>query len=107
MRPHRWQPTRLHQLLEVQDYTGQAEALVGWRDPFYALKTGFRGLSPFSRVWGPICFLARFPRFTYEVGETYQATLQIRNLTEKPLEAGTARCRLGDSRPADNQRNMS
>ena len=78
------------QLLEVQDYTGQAEALVGWRDPFYALKTGFRGLSPFSTVWGPICFLARFPRFTYEVGETYRATLQIRNLTEKPLEVGTA-----------------
>ena len=77
------------QLLEVQDYTGQAEALVGWRDPFYALKTGFKGLSQFSTVWGPICFLARFPRFTYEVGETYRATLQIRNLTEKPLEAGT------------------
>ena len=76
------------QLLEVQDYTGQAEALVGWRDPFYSLKTGFRGLSPFSTVWGPICFLARFPRFTYEVGETYRATLQIRNLTEKPLDAG-------------------
>ena len=78
------------QLLEVQDYTGQAEALVGWRDPFYGLKTGFRGLSPFSTVWGPVCFLARFPRFTYVVGETYCAKLQIRNLTDKPLEAGTA-----------------
>ena len=77
------------QLLEVQDYTGQAEALVGWRDPFYALKTGFKGLSPFSTVWGPICALARFPRFTYVVGETYRATLQLRNLTEKPLAAGT------------------
>ena len=78
------------QLLEVQDYTGQAEALVGWRDPFYALKTGFKGMPSFSNVWGPVCFLARFPRFTYVVGETYRATLQIRNLTEKPLEAGTA-----------------
>ena len=78
------------QLLEVQDYTGQAEALVGWRDPFYGLKTGFKGMSPFSTVWGPVCFLARFPRFTYVVGETYRAKLQIRNLTDKPLEAGTA-----------------
>jgi len=78
------------QLLEVQDYTGQAEALVGWRDPFYGLKTGFKGMSPFSKVWGPICFLARFPRFTYVVGETYRAKLQIRNLTDKPLESGTA-----------------
>ena len=78
------------QLLEVQDYTGQAEALVGWRDPFYALKTGFKGLPPFSTVWGPVCALARFPRFTYVVGETYRATLQLRNLTEKPLVSGTA-----------------
>ncbi|MBQ2629280.1 MAG: hypothetical protein IJG13_06340, partial [Kiritimatiellae bacterium] len=78
------------QLLEVQDYTGQAEALVGWRDPFYGLKTGFKGMTPFSNVWAPVCFLARFPRFTYVVGETYRAKLQIRNLTEKPLEAGTA-----------------
>ena len=78
------------QLLEVQDYTGQAEALVGWRDPFYALKTGFRGMRPFSTVWGPICYLARFPRFTYVVGETYRAELEIRNLTEGVLAAGTA-----------------
>ena len=78
------------QLLEVQDYTGQAEALVGWRDPFYALKTGFKELPAFSTVWGPVCALARFPRFTYVVGETYRATLQLRNLTEKPLVSGTA-----------------
>ena len=78
------------QLLNVQDYTGQAEALVGWRDPFYKLKTGFKGMSPFSNVWGPVCYLARFPRFTYVVGETYRATLQIRNLTESALSAGAA-----------------
>ena len=77
------------QLLSVQDYTGQGEALVGWRDPFYELKTGFKGMAPFSSVWGPICFLARFPRFTYVVGETFRAKLQIRNLTERPLEKGT------------------
>ena len=78
------------QLLEVQDYTGQAEALVGWRDPFYALKKGFKDLFPFSTVWGPVCYLARFPRFTYVAGETFRANLEIRNLTEKPLEAGAA-----------------
>ena len=78
------------QLLEVQDYTGQAEALVGWRDPFYALKSGFKDMPKFSTVWGPTCFLARFQRFTYTVGETYRAVLQIRNLTEKTLKAGTS-----------------
>ncbi len=76
------------QLLEVQDYTGQAEALVGWRDPFYALKTGFKAMPPFANVWGPVCFLARFPRFTYVVGETFRARLQLRNLTERALERG-------------------
>lgn len=77
------------QLLEVQDYTGQAEALVGWRDPFYALKTGFRGLKPFATVWGPVAYLARLPKFTWTVGETFSAELEIRNLTEAPLAAGS------------------
>ncbi len=77
------------QLLEVQDYTGQAEALVGWRDPFYALKPGFRDLPAFSTIWGPISFLARFPRFTWTVGERFAAELQIRNLTDATLPAGT------------------
>ena len=77
------------QLLEVQDYTGQAEALVGWRDPFYSLKSGFKDLPPFSTVWGSVTFLARFPRFTYEVGETFRATLQVRNLKQSPIPSGT------------------
>ena len=76
------------QLLNVQDYTGQGEALVGWRDPFYDLKSGFKGMAPFSSVWGPVSFLARFPRFTYVAGETFRARLQIRNLTEKTLPKG-------------------
>ena len=77
------------QLLNVQDYTGQAEALVGWRDPFYGLKAGFRGLPPFSTVWGPVSYLARFPKFTWTVGETFAARLQIRNLTDRTIPSGT------------------
>ena len=76
------------QLLSVQDYTGQSEALIGWRDPFYALKPGFADLKPFSSVWGPVCHLARVPRFTYVAGETFEAELQIRNLTENVMPAG-------------------
>ena len=78
------------QLLSVQDYTGQAEALVGWRDPFYGLKSGFRDLPSFSTVWGPISFLARLPKFTWQVGETFRAELEIRNLTAVTLATGTA-----------------
>lgn len=77
------------QLLNVQDYTGQSEALVGWRDPFYALKAGFRDLPPFSTVWGPICHLARIPRYTYTVGETFRAELQVRNCQGEPIPVGT------------------
>jgi len=78
------------QLLEVQDYTGQAEALVGWRGPFYDLKEGFRDLPKFATVWGPVSYLARFPKFTYVVGETFRAKLEIRNLTSATLPAGKA-----------------
>ena len=95
------------QLLNVQDYTGQAEALVGWRDPFYGLKRGFRDLPPFSTVWGPVAFLARFEKFTWTVGETFRARLQVRNMTDRTLAAGSAyMCELGGKRteiriPAD------
>ncbi|MBR3222189.1 MAG: hypothetical protein IKF72_08165 [Kiritimatiellae bacterium] len=78
------------QLLNIQDYTGQAEALVGWRGPFYDLKRGFRDLPAFSTVWGPVCHLARFEKFVWTVGETFKAKLQIRNLTDTALKAGTA-----------------
>jgi len=77
------------QLLNVQDYTGQAEALVGWRGPFYDLKAGFRDLPPFATVWGPISYLARIPKFTWEVGETFRAVLFVRNLTQETLPEGT------------------
>ena len=78
------------QLLNVQDYTGQAEALIGWRGPFYDLKRGFRDLPPFGTVWGPVSFLARFEKFNWTAGETFRARLQIRNLTDRTLPAGTA-----------------
>ena len=77
------------QLLNVQDYSGQGEALVGWRDPFYGLKAGFKGMPQFSKVWEPVACLARFPKFTYVVGEKFRATLQIRNMTANTLEKGS------------------
>ncbi|HNX03914.1 MAG TPA: hypothetical protein PKI32_00340 [Opitutales bacterium] len=78
------------QLLSVQDYTGQGEALIGWRDPFYGLKEAYRGGKPFADIWGGVNHLARFAKYDWLAGETYTAKLFIRNLTEKPLPAGTA-----------------
>ena len=77
------------ELLNVQDFTGQCEALVGWRDPFYDLKSGFTNMPPFSTVWGRTCYLARFPKFVWTVGEKYEARLQLRNLGDSPIPAGT------------------
>lgn len=76
-------------LLNVQDYTGQAEALVGWRDPFYALKRGFVDQPSFGDVWGERCYLARFAKFTWTRGETFRARLQLRNLSDHSFKAGT------------------
>ena len=85
------------QLLNVQDYTGQAEALVGWRDPFYRLKSAYRDLPAFSTVWGPVACLARFEKFVWVAGETFKVRLQVRNLSDERLSAGrTWTWRLGE-----------
>ena len=78
------------ELLNVQDFTGQNEALVGWRDPFYDLKRAFRTMPAFNTVWGPVAFLARMEKFAWTAGETFRADLEVRNLTDRALPAGTA-----------------
>ena len=77
------------QLLGVQDFTGQGEALIGWRDPFYDLKPAYADAPAFASVWGVRNFLARIAKFVWTEDETFAATLQVRNLAEEPLRAGT------------------
>jgi hypothetical protein len=77
------------QLLNVQDFTGQGEALVGWRDAFYDLKPAFECEKPFRDIWGEVNFLARFEKFAWVAGEKFRARLLVRNLTGKKLRAGT------------------
>ena len=78
------------QLLSVQDYTGQGEALIGWRDPFYALKSAYVGQPAFNTIWGERNFLARFAKFEWTVGETFTAKLLYRNLSGRAVPAGTS-----------------
>jgi hypothetical protein len=83
------------QLLNVQDFTGQGEALVGWRDAFYDLKPAFECEKPFRDIWGEVNFLARFEKFSWVVGETFRARMQVRNMTDSVLPEGTSfRCEL-------------
>ncbi len=76
------------ELLGVQDFTGQGEALIGWRDPFYDLKLAYKGDRPFVDIWGAQNFLARISKYVWTADETFKATLQFRNLTEQPVKAG-------------------
>ena len=77
------------QLLSVQDFTGQYEAMVGWRDSFYDLKPSVQDFPPFRDIFNDLPHLARFEKYTWSVGETFKATLVLRNLTEQPLVKGT------------------
>ena len=77
------------QLLSVQDFTGQFEAMIGWRDSFYDLKPSVKGMPPFRDVFNPVPHLARFEKYCWSVGETYKAKLVLRNITEQPIPEGT------------------
>ena len=77
------------QLLSVQDFTGQFEAMVGWRDSFYDLKPSVKALAPFRDIFNELPHLSRFEKYAWQVGETYKAKLILRNITEKPILEGT------------------
>ena len=79
-----------YQILEAQDFSGQGEALVGWRDSFYDLKPGYAGKRPFSASVTGVVALVRFPNRCLRVGDTLSVRLQLRNLTSSTVEAGTS-----------------
>ena len=79
------------QLLSVQDFTGQGEALIGWHDSFYDLKPAVEGMRPrpfFETIFTSYAGLARFEKYVWSVGETYKATILVRNGTEEPILEG-------------------
>lgn len=73
----------------MQDFSGQGEALVGWRDSFYDLKPGFAKLPPMSTVLNARPCLARFAKSVWRASETFIAELEVRNLGEKAIPVGT------------------
>ena len=76
------------EMLNSQDFTGQGEALVGWRDPFYGLKRGFADEPRFASIWGATNYLARFAKYQWTMAETFHATMHIRNLSQTAISAG-------------------
>ena len=65
-----------YQLLMLNDFTGQSEALVGVLDPFWRLKGV---VSPADvRAWNdPTVILARFPKYVWTGNEAFHALLEV------------------------------
>ncbi|KUJ59157.1 hypothetical protein AR687_24525 [Flavobacteriaceae bacterium CRH] len=66
------------EMLSMQDYQGQGEALVGWLDVFYDNK-GTTTPEYFRQYNNAIVPLARFKKFVWENKDKFAATIQIAN----------------------------
>ena len=76
------------QLLDIRDYTGQGEALIGWLDADFGAKKALSEVAPISSVFRDVPTLARFKKYTWTVGENFEAKLLVRNLTDEAIPAG-------------------
>ncbi|MGL5317930.1 MAG: sugar-binding domain-containing protein [Bacteroidales bacterium] len=64
------------QLLSLQDYQGQGEALIGWLDAFYDSK-GITTPEKFRAHHDTTVTLLRTPKFVWENTETFEAKIQL------------------------------
>lgn len=74
-------------LLQMNDYTGQGEALVGWLDAFYDSK-GITTPERFRHFCNDVVVLAQFPKRVYKSMEFLQIRFQIACYAEKMLKTG-------------------
>lgn len=65
-----------YNLLDMHDYPGQGEALVGWLDAFYDEK-GFLSAEEFSQYGSATVLLARLPKFVFTDGEILNIKAEI------------------------------
>ncbi|WP_316788368.1 glycoside hydrolase family 2 TIM barrel-domain containing protein [Pedobacter frigoris] len=72
------------EMLSMQDYQGQGEALVGWLDAFYDDK-GTTSPEFFRQYNNHVVPLARFKSFVWDNTETFNAKLQVTNYGAKDL----------------------
>ena len=73
-----------YELLQLNDFTGQGEALVGLLDPFWDPKPG---ITPEKvRTWnGPVTPLARFGKYVFTREETLEAEIVLANYGPRDL----------------------
>lgn len=79
-----------YQLLMLNDFTGQSEALVGILDPFHESKGVVTAAE--VREWNaPTVILARFAKFVWTSDEAFTAKVQLAHFGPTNLPAGLAR----------------
>jgi len=64
------------QLLSMQDYQGQGEALIGWLDVFYDSK-GITTPEKFRTHHDTTVLLLRMPKYVWKADESFQAKVQV------------------------------
>jgi hypothetical protein len=84
------------QLLQLQDFPGQGEALIGLLDSFWESK-GILSPAEFQRFCNQTVTLARFAKFAWTNQETFTARAQVAHYGKKPIEGATARWSVRDA----------
>lgn len=77
------------QLLQLQDFPGQGEALVGLLDSFWHSK-GILKQEQFREFFSETVPLLRFSKYTWTNGETFTARAEVAHYGPKDLPAATA-----------------
>ncbi len=73
------------QLLDLHDFPGQGTALVGLLNSFWDSK-GIISPAEFRRFCGPVVPLLRFEKATYTNNETFSASVEVANFSDKTIQ---------------------
>ena len=85
------------QLLDLHDFPGQSTALVGLLDAFWDSK-GLIDPSEFREFCSPVVPLIRYPKATYTTNEKFEASVEIANYSDAPIENQTISWKLEDAK---------
>lgn len=88
------------QLLQLEDFPGQGEALVGLLDSFWDSK-GILTPEEFRRFFSPTVPLARFAKYTWKSSETFTAKAEVAHYGERDIAAAGAAWTLRDDSGRD------
>lgn len=81
------------QLLSMQDYQGQGEALIGWLDAHWDSK-GITTPEEFRQHFDETVPLLRMKKFVWETNESFRASAQISHYGQYPIKEGNIIARI-------------